>query len=160
MIRSDGVIELNSNITEDTVFDEQKPVLKDDQEVRQAGPEPKPLKEKTSEENMLEAVMGFAGGEGWIDKENWTIYDHISLDDPFAPSTSQAIASAMKVKFDDRLWDAEEMKTDEIPEELKESGAINVKLSDVRNTIGKDRAQWKLALESELKFVDRNRCDS
>ena len=85
--------------------------------------------------------------------KNWSIYDHIPPDDQFAPSSSKAIVQAMKVKFDDKLWDAEEMKVDEIPEGLKESGAINVKLGDVRNSIGKDRALWKLALESELNSL-------
>ena len=46
VIRSFGVTELISKITEDTIFDETKPVLEDHQEVRQAGPEPKPPKER------------------------------------------------------------------------------------------------------------------
>ena len=49
--------------------------------------------------------------------------------------------------------EVEEIEHDEIPEELKESGAIAVKLKDVRNSIGKDRAQWKLALEAELNSL-------
>ena len=65
----------------------------------------------------------------------------------------EAIANVMKVNFDEKLWDAEEMKPEDAPDDLKESGAINVKLKDVRNSIGRDRAQWKLALE----FVNRNR---
>ena len=62
-------------------------------------------------------------------------------------------AHVMKAKFGNKLWDTEETKQDEIPEELKESGAIPVKLKDVRNSIGKDRAQWKLALEAELNSL-------
>ena len=56
----------------------------------------------------------------------------------------------MKTRFDDKLWEAEQVKPEEIPEALKESGAINVSLRDVRNSIGKDRAGWKLVLEAEL----------
>ena len=36
---------------------------------------------------------------------------------------------------------------------MEESGAITVKLRDVRNSIGKDRQQWHLALESELQSL-------
>ena len=63
----------------------------------------------------------------------------------------------MKTRFDDRLWEAEEMKPEEIPEELKESGAVNVRLRDVRMSIGKDRAGWKLTLEAELHSLMENR---
>ena len=50
-----------------------------------------------------------------------------------------------------------EIKPEEIPdglqEEIRESGAIAVALREVRNSIGKDRQQWKLALESELQSL-------
>ena len=36
---------------------------------------------------------------------------------------------------------------------MRESGAITVALRDVRNSIGKDRQQWYLALESELQSL-------
>ena len=36
---------------------------------------------------------------------------------------------------------------------MKESGAIDVSLRDVKNSIGKDRAGWKLALEGELNSL-------
>ena len=100
--------------------------------------------------------MGFEGGNhpvfGTEDIE-WHADDFIASSDPFAPATNPAIGKAMKIKFDDKLWDAEEVKPEEIPEEMKESGAINVKLKDVRNSIGKDRQLWKLALESELNSL-------
>ena len=48
MIRSDGVIELTSNITEDTMLGEQKPVLGEGIQPRLAGPEPKAPAEKNS----------------------------------------------------------------------------------------------------------------
>ena len=37
--------------------------------------------------------------------------------------------------------------------EIKESGQVAVTLKDVRQSIGTDRAQWKLALESELQSL-------
>ena len=40
-----------------------------------------------------------------------------------------------------------------LQEEIRESGAITVALRDVRNSIGKDRQQWCLALESELQSL-------
>ena len=60
-------------------------------------------------------------------------------------------------KITDEMWQQEDIKPEEIPEglqkEMKESGAIAVKLRDVRNSIGKDRQQWHLALESELQSL-------
>ena len=43
------------------------------------------------------------------------------------------MAKALTVKFDDELWETEEIQPSEVPEELKESGAINVSLRDVKN---------------------------
>ena len=82
---------------------------------------------------MLEAIMGFEGGggpfwEGWGDpnsKVEWSIYDHIPPDDPFATQSIGArIAKAMEAKFDDILWKAEELKPEEVPEELKDQGQL------------------------------------
>ena len=60
-------------------------------------------------------------------------------------------------KITEKLWQQEDIKPEEIPEglqdEIKESGAIAVPLRDVRNSIGKDRQQWQLALESELQSL-------
>ena len=36
---------------------------------------------------------------------------------------------------------------------MKQSGAIAVSLKDVRNSIGKDRQEWRLALEAELQSL-------
>ena len=100
-MKSDGVIELLSNITEDPVFGEPEPVLGDGIQPRQAGPEPKPPAEKTPEEKMLEIVMGFEGGGGpfwdnfWDNDakkvKEWSIYDHIPPDDPFATQSVMKI---------------------------------------------------------------------
>ena len=60
-------------------------------------------------------------------------------------------------KLAKKLWQQEDIKPEEIPErlqeEIRESGAITVALRDVRNSIGKDRQQWALALESELQSL-------
>ena len=47
----------------------------------------------------------------------------------------------------------EEFLPTQIPEELKESGAVIVSLRDVRNSIGRDREGWKIALDSELQSL-------
>ena len=101
--------------------------------------------------------MGFEGGGGpfwenlWDndaqDKKEWTIYDHIPPDDPFAKQSMMTkIAKAMSAKFDDKLWQAEEVRPEEIPEELKESGAIADPLEDIE-------AAWTLAFEAELQAL-------
>ena len=36
---------------------------------------------------------------------------------------------------------------------MKESDAITVTLKDVRHSIGKDRQEWRLALEAELQSL-------
>ena len=106
--------------------------------------------------------MGLEGGggpfwEGLYDPNcdtSWSIYDHLPPDDPFAKQPmTKGIARAMKARFDDEIWKVEEIKPEEIPEELKESGAITVPLKDVKNSIGKDRAGWRLALEAELNLL-------
>ena len=139
VMRSNGVIELTSNITEDTPLGERKDLSNDGVSPKQAGKEAKPPKtweEKTPEERMLEAVMGFEGGYHPIFAADfqgeWSIHDEIPPDDPFAQqSVMKNIAKAMKTKFDEKLWEIEYVKPEEVPEELKESGAINVSLRDV-----------------------------
>ena len=62
-----------------------------------------------------------------------------------------------KARISEKLWQDEDMKSEEMPadlkEELKESGQVTATLRDVRNSIGKDRQQWQLALESELQSL-------
>ena len=99
--------------------------------------------------------MGFEGGEGWYGGEDWDkTWVFGPQDDPMA------VVSTVKAKFAkniDNLWQQEDIKPEEIPEglqaEIKESGAITVTLRDVRNSIGKDRQHWQLALESELQSL-------
>ena len=51
----------------------------------------------------------------------------------------------------------EDIEPEEIPEglkdEIKKSGAIMVALRQVRQSIGKDRQGWQLALENELQSL-------
>ena len=159
-MRSDGVIELTSNITDGTALDEPKPVLQDDQKPRQPSKEKAsdPEPEKSPEERMLAAITGFEGGEGlfWNNTGEDKVWNTAPLDDPFAPVVSDAVARATKVKFDERLWEEEELKPEDLPddqEDVKESGAITVTLKGVSDSKGKGRTQWKLAVEAELQSL-------
>ena len=92
---------------------------------------------------MLETVMGFEGGNHPVFDLNfqgvWNAEDELPQDDPFA-TVRALMPKAMMLKIDENLWETEEIKPSEVPEELKESGAINVSLRDVKNSIGKNRA--------------------
>ena len=81
------------------------------------------------------------------------MWDTNPLADPLATLSLATVAKVMKARVDDKLWKEEDLKPEEVPEELKESGAIAVSLKDVRSSIGKDREQWKLALHSELQSL-------
>ena len=65
--------------------------------------------------------------------------------------------NAHKAKITHNLWDQQQLRPEEIPtelqEEIKESGQVAVTLRDVRQSIGKDRQQWSLALESEFQSL-------
>ena len=69
----------------------------------------------------------------------------------------EVVSAVQLAKFSENLWQQEDIKPEEIPEalqdEIRESGAIAVTLRDVRNSIGKDRQQWHLALASELQSL-------
>ena len=77
------------------------------------------------------------------------------LDKPDDPM--EVISKVQLAKISENLWNEEDIKPEEIPErlqdEIRESGAIAVTLKDVRQSIGKDRQEWKLALESELSSL-------
>ena len=76
-------------------------------------------------------------------------------DDPMAVVSR---VNAHKAKITDNLWDQQQIRPEEIPielqEEIKESGQMSVTLRDVRHSIGKDRQQWCLALDSELQSLN------
>ena len=73
-------------------------------------------------------------------------------DDPM-----EVLSKVHLAKIGEKLWKEDEIKPEEIPqrlqEEIRESGAITVTLRDVRESIGKDRQEWKLALEAELQSL-------
>ena len=79
---------------------------------KESNPESKTWEEKTWEERNLEAIMRF---------RYYSRYN----DDPLAT------LAKLKVKIDVKLWEKEEIQPNEIPEELREPGAINVKLKEI-----------------------------
>ena len=77
--------------------------------------------------------------------------------DPDDPMEVVSKAQVLLSKISNNLWQEEDIRKDEIPEEIqdeiRESGAITVSLRDVRQSIGKDRQDWKVALEAELQSL-------
>ena len=155
VMRSDKKVELTSNIADETVFDEAVELPQRKME-EQMAPQP-PREDDIYPQKLLDEIMGPEGDPmiawNWGKEEN-QLEPAGPQDDPMA------IVSEVKVRLDkisDKIWQQEETKPEEIPEilqnEMKESGAIAVKLRDVRNSIGKDRQQWHLALESELQSL-------
>ena len=51
------------------------------------------------------------------------------------------------------LWENEDLKPEEIPEQFKEVGAIVVAIKDIKNSIGKQRENWRIALLNELQSL-------
>ena len=152
VMRPDHKIELTSNIADETIFDEQPEVLEQPVEKPQ---EQSQRHEEPYTDKELEAVMGFEGGEGWMwgDDANKDLYFG-PQDDPMAVVSR---INAQTAKITDKIWQQEEIQAKEIPKELqdeiKESGQVSVILRYVRHSIGKDRQQWHLALESELQSL-------
>ena len=76
-------------------------------------------------------------------------------DEPDDPMETVSMVQLSKIS--ENLWQQEDIRQEEIPEglqnEIRESGAITVALKDVRQSIGKDRQEWKLALEEELQSL-------
>ena len=117
-------------------------------------PEPPPaLHDHPYEDKELEAVMGPEGGGGWYWGQDWNKPMRFGQpDDPM-----EVLSKVQLAKIGEKLWKDEDIKPEEIPDklqdEIRESGAITVALGDVRKSIGKDRQQWKLALEAELQSL-------
>ena len=151
-MRPDNKVDLTSNIADDTIFDEQGEVLQPPVEKPQEQPQ---HREEPYTDKELEAVMGFEGGEGWMwgeDAEKDLYFG--PQDDPMAVVSR---INAQTAKITENLWEQQQIRPEEIPSELqdeiKESGQVSVTLRDVRHSIGKDRQQWFLALESELQSL-------
>ena len=99
----------------------------------------------TPEERMEHAIEGFEGGGDGFYGEDDRVFDQHPVADPMEAFVARV------AKIDDNLWEEEEIKEGQIPEELKESGAIAVSLKGVGNTIGKDREEWNTALDNEME---------
>ena len=118
-MRPDLKVELTSNITEDTILDEPSPVLTEDQKLGQdSKQEPESNEEETIPgQRMLEAIMGFAGGEGWINEDRPDkVWNTDLLDDPLPVLSFDSVANVMKQRVDDTLWEEEDIKPEEAPE--------------------------------------------
>ena len=152
-MRGDGTIELTSNITEDTALDEPQPVLADDVVPGQASKEQDVEPEKKSpEELMMDAILGWEGGVSWQDENSpLKVYSTDPLDDPFSELSIKAAAKKIKARIDDLFGEREDLKPEEIPEQLKEVGAILVSMKDIKNSIGHQRERWRIAMLSELQ---------
>ena len=79
-------------------MDEPEPVLKEDCVPGQASKEQEvEEQDKPPEQRMLEAVMGFAGGDGWQDEDSLQmVYNTEPLDDLFTELSIAAVAKVIK----------------------------------------------------------------
>ena len=141
-------IEFTSSIVDEPNFDAADALMEPSPE-KPAEP-PRGLHDHPYTNKELEAVMGPDGGGGWYWGQDWN--KPVVFGQPDDPM--EVISKMHLAKIGEKLWQQEDIKPEEIPEglqdEIRESGAIAVTLRDVRNSIGKDRQQWHLALESEL----------
>ena len=82
---------------------------------------------------MEDAIMGFQGGVGWHDEDSpLGPYDTEPLDDPLIELSIMKAAKAIRKRADEIIWENEETRPEEIPEELKEAGAILVSIREVK----------------------------
>ena len=107
-------MELTSNITDDTIFDEPEPVLPDPKEPSHSSNIPPVIDEEEDEasKRMLEAVMGPEGGEGWL----WNTRSEEDNNTDPPDDLLATVSKAMVQKIDQRLWEVEDLKPEEIPE--------------------------------------------
>ena len=100
-MRQDGKIELTSNIMEDIVLDDPEPVLPDHQQPEQSSNEVPVTDEddRTYEQRTSVAIMGFAGGEGWVDVEYGDkVWNTNPNDDPLATLSLATVAKSHESK--------------------------------------------------------------
>ena len=144
-------VELTSNITNDPDFDRFDPLM--EPTPTEPDQQPEKLHDHPYEDKELEAVMGPEGGGGWY----WAEDVNEQLVDEQPDDPMQILSKVQLNKIDENLWKEEDIKREEIPEEIQDeiklSGAITVSLRDVRQSIGKDRQEWKLALETEIQSL-------
>ena len=143
-------IELTSNVTEDPEFDRvepwMEPTAKEDVQSQA------PLFDWSYAQKEAEAIDAYDLAYGDLFQPQC---DLPSPDDPDDPMELVSLVQLSKIS--DNLWQEEDIKQEENPEgwqeEIRESGAISVALRDVRQSIGKDRQEWKVALEAELQSL-------
>ena len=100
-------------------MDDPEPVLPDHQQPEQSSNEVPVTDEddRTYEQRTSVAIMGFAGGEGWVDVEYGDkVWNTNPLDDPLATLSLAAVAKVMKARVDDTLLEEEDLKPEEVPE--------------------------------------------
>ena len=149
VLNKNDKIELTSNITEDPDFDRIEPLMEPTLDEHHR-PKPALCDDFPYTDKELQAVEDAEVGYGDLFKPQ-----HAQPADPDDPMEIVSKAQVVLSKISDNLWQEEDIKREEIPEviqeEIQESGAITVSLKDVRQSIGKDRQEWKLALEAELQ---------
>merc|ERR1711989_89995 len=147
-------IELSPDVTDDPGFDKHEPITEPKPKEQTPVPQPElgsSLHDHPYSEKEMEAVMGPEGGGGWYWGDDWD--NSLKEENPGDPMET-VLSKVQLAQIGEKLWKEDEIKPEEIPkriqDEIKESGAITVPLKDVRNSIGKDRQEWKLALDAEL----------
>ena len=69
----------------------------------------------------------------------------------------EVVAKVQLSKIDDNLCEEDDLQPEEIPEpiqeEIRESGAVTVNMKDVKNSLGKDREDWKQSCQNELQSL-------
>ena len=58
--------------------------------------------------------------------EKDTVWDTMPQDDPLAAMSLSPDAKVLRTRLTNRLWESEELRPNEAPDELKESGAITM----------------------------------
>ena len=148
VMNTNDKIELTSNITEDPDFDKMEPLM---EPTLKEHDRPQPaLHDFPYTDKELQAIEDAEVGYGDLFKPQ-----PVQPADPDDPMEVVSKVQILLSKISDNLWQEEDIRKEEIPdeiqEEIRESGAITVPLRDVRQTIGKDRQEWKLALEAEFQ---------
>ena len=89
---------MTSGITGDTVFDEPEPILSDHQQPAQSSKKDPVIDEGEVDydKRMLDAIMGFEGGEEWYWNTNEDkVWNTNPNDDPLATLSRATVAKAM-----------------------------------------------------------------
>ena len=110
---ADSGIELTAEIVDETIFPERevipkRPVDKDHDRLKLEPDDPYTQK-------GLDGVVGFEGGEGW----HWGQDPEKTKNYGDEPMVTLSEAQMRKAKVSENLWLEEEVKSEEIPEDLR-----------------------------------------